>query len=227
MNLNHPITGIFLTLLSYYLALKIRQQVKSNWANPLLTGIVINLLLLFLTPIKYDEYMLGATAVQFFMAPATVCLVFPFYKNLDIFLKYKKAILLGSFSGAVTSMVSIILLGKLLGLNEEMMVSLLPKSITTAISLPLGLSFGGLGPLISFTVLIVGLFGAMISEKAFEILRIENDIARGVSLGTASHAAGTAKAFEFSEVTAAISGLCIVLTGMITVLLFPLFFKLI
>lgn len=224
MNLDNPIVGIFITLLSYMIALEIHKNLKSPWTNPLLIGILINLMIIFISPVSYDDYKVGAASIQFFIAPATICLVLPFYKNLDIFLKYKKAIFLGSLSGALTSMASIVILGRMFGLSKELMTSLLPKSVTAAISLPLGLSYGGLGSLISFTILIVGLFGTMISEKAFEVLRIKNDIVKGVALGTTSHAVGTSKALEISEVAAAISGLCIVLTGIITVLFFPLFF---
>ncbi|MDO5717730.1 MAG: LrgB family protein [Tissierellia bacterium] len=223
--MNNPIFGLFLTFLAYYLGLKISEKVGSGLLNPLLIAIIISISVLKAFKIDYSDYMIGASMIQFMIMPATVALAIPFYKNFDIFLEYKFAIIAGSFVGSLTALISIIAFGKLFNLKETVLISILPKSITTAIALPLAEEYGGIGSISSFAITITGLTGVIICEDLFKILKMHGDIPKGASLGTSAHAIGTSKALGISETAGAIGGLCIVLTGFITVILFPFAIK--
>lgn len=171
--------------------------------------------------------MVGGAFIQFLIMPATVALAVPFYHNFDVFKKYKWPILIGSAVGSLTALLSIYIMGKLFGLDRNVFISILPKSITTAIALPLTEEYGGIPSITSFAISITGLLGVIICDFLVEKLKIDIDIAKGAALGTASHAVGTTKALTISEIAGAISGLCIVIAGFITVLLFPIFTRLI
>lgn len=216
-----PIFGVFITLFAYFFAVKISKMLKTTFANPLLISIFLVISILHLFKIPYDKYMIGASYIQFMILPATILLAVPFYKNLNIFLKYKKPIILASLAGAVTSMLFIYVCGRIFRLDRPLLVSLLPKSITTATGMPLAEQNGGLSSIASFAITITGIAGSILSDHMFKILDIKDHMHKGSILGTASHAIGTSKAIEISEKCSAISGLALVLTGLITVVIFP------
>lgn len=221
------IFGIFTTLLAYYLGLKVNKKFKLAIFNPMIIGIGLSILLIKLTGASYEDYMIGGSYISFLVGLATVSLAGPFYTNLDTFLKYKKAIIIGSVAGALSSMVCIIALGKLFGLDRAVLVSLLPKSITTAIGSPLSSLYGGDYSITAVSIALTGIFGSIIFDKAFKILRIESQVAKGAALGTSAHAMGTSSALSLSQEAGAISGVCIVIAGIFSVLAMPFFVGLI
>lgn len=217
-----PVFGMALTFLAYYLGLRIGKKIRSPLANPMLIAILLCIGVLKVFNISYDDYMVGGSHISFMVSLATVSLALPFYRNLDSFLKYKKAIIIGSCLGSLVSMGSILLLAKAFGFPDELTLSLLPKSVTTAIGAPISEMYGGTYSITAVAIAITGIIGAIVFEKCFAILNIHSDISKGAALGTSAHALGTSTALSISTRAGAISGVCIVIAGLFTVLVFPL-----
>lgn len=220
---NKPIFGIFLTVLAYYLGLRLNKKFGHALANPLLLGVVFTIGSLKVLGLSYGDYMVGGSYFTLLISLSTVSLALSFYRNLDVFLKYKKAIIIGSAVGSLVSMVSV--LGRAMGLDKSLIISVLPKSVTTAIGAPLAQSFGGSYSLAAVTIALIGIFGSLVSPKLFKILRIRRVIEKGTALGTGAHAMGTSEAMNISGLAGAIAGVCIVIAGIITIIFMPLILR--
>jgi putative effector of murein hydrolase len=144
------------------------------------------------------------------------------YNQREALKKNWLPILVGCFAGALTAIVSILLMSRLFGLDEVMTLSLLPKSVTTPIAMDLSASIGGNVSLTAVSVVMCGFVGAIVGPLLIRILKIKSPVARGLSMGCASHGLGTARAIEMGAVEGAVSGLAIALMGVATALLLPL-----
>lgn len=215
--------GVVLSFLAYYAGLNIRKKYGRALLNPLLTAIVLVIGVLYIFDIDYDSYNSSAGYLSYFLTPATVSLAIPMYQKMQLLKKYPGAILFGILSGAAASLVSVLVLSLMFGLTHEQYVTLLPKSITTAIGMDVSAELGGIPSVTAAVIIITGLFGNMAAEPLWRLFGINNPIARGISLGTAAHAIGTAKAMETGKVEGAMSSLSIVISGICTVALANLF----
>ena len=218
MLVNSAFFGALLTIGSYLTGLWIKKKFKKAFLNPLLISILLTVGLLLLLRVDYPTYEAGAKYVSYLLTPATVCLAVPLYEQFQLLKKNAKAVLLGIFSGVLTSLGSIFLLSRLFRLDHATYVTLLPKSITTAIGVGVAEELGGYVSLTVAVIPITGVLGNMIAEGLCKLFRITDPIARRVAIGTSSHAIGTAKAMELGEVEGAMSSLSIVVSGMLTVL---------
>ena len=185
--------------------------------NPLLIAIVLVMLLLRGLDIDYAAYNQSARLVSSLLTPATVCLAVPLYEQLQLLKRHKAAILTGVISGVLTSLICVLVLAMLFGLDHAAYVTLLPKSITTAIGMGVSEQLGGHVSITVAVIIITGVIGNMIAESVCRAFHITEPIARGVAIGTASHAIGTTKAMELGEVEGAMSSLSIVVAGVLTV----------
>ena len=131
--------------------------------------------------------------------------------------------MIGILSGVLTSLGSIFLMSKVFGFSREEFITFLPKSITTAIGMSVSEEMGGYVAITVTAIIITGVFGNIICEAALKLFGIRNKIAKGIAIGTASHAIGTSKAMEIGEVEGALSSLSIVVSGILTVILASLF----
>ena len=215
--------GLFLTLATYVLAMGIKKKFKSGLVNPLLIAIVICIAVLLLFKIDYGTYNQGARYISVLLTPATVCLAVPLYMQLEKLKKNFPAIMIGILSGVLTSLGSIFLMSKVFGFSREEFITFLPKSITTAIGMSVSEEMGGYVAITVTAIIITGVFGNIICEAALKLFGIRNKIAKGIAIGTASHAIGTSKAMEIGEVEGAMSSLSIVVSGILTVILASLF----
>ena len=172
--------------------------------------------------IDYPVYNAGAQHISYLLTPATVCLAIPLYKQLRILKDNLAAVIGGITSGVVTSGVSIFVLSKLFGLSHQYYVTLLPKSITTAIGMGVSEEAGGIAALTVVAIIISGLFGNVAGETILRVFRVRSSIAKGVALGTAAHAIGTSKALELGEVEGAMGSLSIAVAGLMTVVVVPM-----
>lgn len=215
--------GALLTILFYTVGLLLKKRFKLAVLNPLLIATFCIIGVLSVCDIEYPTYYQGASIISWFLTPTTVCLAIPLYEQLSLLKKHWKAVAAGLLAGVVTSALSILLISLLFGLSHEMYVTLLPKSITTAIGMGLSEELGGSVPITVAAITITGTFGSIVGEQAFRMLRIHEPVARGLALGTASHAVGTSKAMELGEVEGAMSSLAIVAAGLTTVIVAPLF----
>lgn len=219
--------GVVLTFIGYEAGLLLQKKLKTALCNPLLIAAILIIGILTLSDVSYEEYNKGAQYINFFLTPATVSLAIPLYRQLSVLKKYPLAILGGITAGVLTAMISIWLLSLGFGLNHEAYVTLLPKSITTAIGMGVSEKMGGIVTLTVVAISITGISGNMLCEVILKLFQIKEPIAKGLAIGTASHALGTAKAMELGEVEGAMSSLAIVVTGIMTVLSVSVFANLI
>lgn len=219
--------GVAISIIGFFLGFAIRSRLKKAIFNPLLIAIAFVIGFLLLTGISYEKYNTGAKYLSYLLTPATVCLAIPLYRQIELLRKNVKAILLGILSGVAASLISVLALSWMFGLTHELYVTLLPKSITTAIGMGVSQELGGIVTLTVAVIILTGLIGNMIAEFVCHIFRIDHPIARGIAIGTSAHAVGTAKAIEMGETEGAMSGLAITVAGLMTVLVASVFANLI
>lgn len=223
--LNNPLFWIFITLVAFEIGMAIHKKTKFPLFNPLLIAIVIVIGVLVVFKIDYEVYSLGGKFINSFLGPATVVLAVPLYKQLESLKENLWPILIGVFVGSVSSIVSIILLGKVFNLNETLIVSLIPKSVTTPIGVEVSKNLGGIPSVTIVAIVITGIFGAIIVPLVTKYFKIKNKIAIGVSIGTSAHALGTTKAIEMGETEGAMSSLSIGVAGIVTVIVAPIIYS--
>lgn len=209
--------GFVLSIGAYIIGMYLKKKFKFALLNPLLVSIVIVICVLLAGNIDYEAYNKGAKYITYLLTPATVALAVPLYEKLQVLKENFKAIAAGIITGVVTSFITVLLISIIFSLSHEQYITLLPKSITTAIGMGLSEEMGGIGTLTTATIVLTGIFGNVIGEKVFSLLRIKSPVAKGLALGSASHAIGTSKAIELGETEGAISGLAIAVSGLITV----------
>lgn len=214
--------GFFITLFGYWLGVGISKKVKSTLCNPLLVSIILIIAFLKVAGISYETFDNGAKYINYFLTPATVCLAVPLYRQIRLLKEYVWAILLSIFSGCVSCAALVFLMSRLFALDMETYAGLVPKSVTTAIALGVSEELGGMASVTVMAVVITGIGGAVIASTVFKLFRIEDPIAQGLAIGTASHAIGTSKALEMGEIQAAMSSLAIAVTGVMTVIIGPI-----
>lgn len=220
--LNSAYFGIVLSLLCYWAALKISEKVKSTLCNPLLVASVMIIALLMFFQVDYETFDRGASYLTYFLNPATVCLAVPLYRQFQVLKTNLKAILLGITAGCIACMITIAGLAAVFALSQEVTISVLPKSITTAIAIGLSQEMGGISSITVACVVVTGIFGACIASVLFKVLKIEEPVAQGLAAGTSAHAIGTSRALELGEIQGAMSSLAIAVTGLMTVILVPI-----
>lgn len=217
--------SILLTLLAYQVGLLCRKKWKHPLCNPLLIAVALVIPVLLLTGYSVKTYQNGTSVLTFFLTPATICLAVPLYENFRLLKGKFTAIFAGICSGTVTALVSVFGLCKLLSLSPEITISLLPKSITTAIGIVLAQEANGFPALTAVAIFITGVLGSLAGTGLCKLLRIDDPAAQGVAFGTASHLIGTSKASELGNLQGAISSLSLILSGILTAILFPIFLQ--
>ena len=215
---NSVFFGVTISFLAYELGVLLKKKWKFALLNPLLIAIAVVIIVLVAFHIDFKTYNEGAQYLSYFLTPATVCLAVPLYEQVELLKKHWKAIVAGILSGVITSALCILVLSIVFGLDHEMYVTLLPKSITTAIGMGVSEQLGGIVTITVAVIIVTGVIGNVLAEVIYKIFRVEEPIAKGIGIGTAAHAVGTAKAMELGEVEGAMSSLSIAVAGIITVI---------
>ena len=215
--------GAAASIAFYELGLLIKKKCKLAIFNPLLISIVFTVLLLICCQIDYDKYYEGAKYISYFLTPATVCLAIPLYEQFELLKKNVKAIMAGILAGVISSVLTVLVISIMFGFTHEEYVTFLPKSITTAIGMGVSEQLGGYVSITVAVIIMTGVLGNVIGESVCRIFKITEPIAKGVALGSASHAIGTARAMEMGEVEGAMSSLSIAVSGLITVVVAAVF----
>jgi predicted murein hydrolase (TIGR00659 family) len=210
--------GVLVSLLAYGAGELLRRRFHIALFNPLLISILSTIAVLLVFHIDYDSYYSGAKYLSYLLTPATVCLAIPLYRQLELLRHNWKAILAGIVSGVLTCLGCVLAMSRLFRLSHREYVTLLPKSITTAIGMGVSEQLGGYAAITVAVIIITGVLGNMLSETLCRLLRIREPVAKGIAIGTASHAIGTAKAMQMGEMEGAMSGLAIVVAGLLTVI---------
>lgn len=215
--------SVAVSLLAYAAGIQLKKKFKLSILNPLLVSIILVIALLVIFDIDYESYNQGGKYISYFLTPATVCLAIPLYQQLDLLKKNFKAIMIGIFTGVLTSILSILALSLIFKLSHELYVSLLPKSITTAIGIAVSEELGGIKTITVAVIVLTGITGNVIGEGVCRLFKIRNPISIGLAFGTSAHAIGTTKALELGEAQGAMSSLSIAVSGLLTVVLAPIF----
>jgi putative effector of murein hydrolase len=218
---------LVLTLGTYQFGLWCQKKVKHALCNPLLIATILSIAVLALTSFDLQVYQKGTSGISWLLTPATVCLAVPLYEQLKTLKKHLPAILVGIVAGVAVSLGSILLLCRLFRLEDVVTISLLPKSITTAIGLVLSEQNGGISALTTFAIVITGILGNLTGSTLCKLLKITDPIAQGVGFGTASHVIGTSRAMEVDPLTGAVSSLSLAVAGILTAVLFPIMLTLV
>lgn len=214
--------GLTLSIGAYLFAVWLKNKTGLAILNPLLVSAALIIGLLLGLGMDYDTYNKGASYLSWLLTPATVCLAIPLYKQLHLLKKHGDAVAVGITAGVITSAVSIFLMCKVLGLSHTHYVTLLPKSITTAIGMGVSEEAGGIVTLTVMSIILTGVLGNMAGETILRFAGVHHPVAKGLAYGTSAHAVGTAKALELGEIEGAMSSLSIAVAGLMTVIAVPL-----
>ncbi len=210
--------GMTISIIAYGLGILLYKRTKLPVCNPLLISIIITILVLKISHTEYSCYLKSVSYLSYLLTPATVCLAVPLYEQIGLLIHNWKAVTAGILSGVLTSLCCIFTLAVVFRLEHKEYVTLLPKSITTAIGIGVSEKLGGYISLTAAVIIITGILGNIFAETACRIFHITDPIAKGIAIGTASHAVGTAKAMEMGEIEGAMSSLSIVVAGILTVI---------
>ena len=212
---------LVLTLGAFQVGLWCQKKWRSAIFNPLLIAVIIVISVLILTSFSPVTYQSGTSALTWLLTPATVALAIPLYHQLKVLRKNLFAILIGVIAGTLAALFGVLILCKLFCLQDFISVSVLPKSITTAIGIVLSEQNGGITALTTLSIMISGIFGNLAGSTICKFFRIRHPIAQGAALGTASHMVGTAKANELGQLQGAVRSLSLAVAGILTAVLFP------
>lgn len=216
---------IVLTLGGYWIGTLMQKKFKTALLNPILIGMAIVVVFILTTGMETAVYAAATSKLSWLMTPATIAMAIPMFEQLQVLKKNGKAIAAGVVAGAVTCVVVLLFAGIALGLSDTITVSIMPKSVTAAIGVPLCELFGGIGAVTTASIAVTGICANMLGVSFCKWFGITNPVAQGVAFGTAGHVIGTAKASEVSPLTGAVSSLSLVVAGLLTAVLFPLLVK--
>ena len=215
---NSAYFGVTVSLIGYGAGIMLKKKFKYAFLNPLLISIIFVIGVVMLCGVDYESYENSAQYLSYLLTPATVCLAVPLYQQMTLLKKNLAAVACGILAGVLASLGSVLLLAFLFGLEHDVYVTLLPKSITTAIGMGVSEELGGLVTITVAVIIVTGVIGNVIGEAVCKLFRIYEPIAKGLALGTSSHAIGTAKALEMGEVEGAMSSLALAVARLQTVI---------
>ena len=214
--------GLFLSLAFFQLARWLNRKAGREVISPLLFATLLCIAVLLVFDIDFEVYNRGAQYLDVLLTPATICLAIPLYRQYELLRRNAVAVLAGSVAGVAAHMAGCLLMLAVFRMEAAEFITLLPKSITTAIGKSLSAELGGYPAITMAAIMITGLFGAAIAPALLRLFRVRAPLAQGLAIGTASHAAGTSTAVQMGEVQGAASSLAIVVTGLLTVVAAPL-----
>ena len=210
--------GILLTVTCFYGIAYLRNKLHQSWMNPLLLSVIFIILLLVCIRIPYENYMKGGRVIHAFLGPVTVVFALPLFRQRKLLIEHRYSIIGGICSGVISAVISVVLLCRLLGLDELLEKSLVPHSVTTPIGISLSTLLGATEGVTVLSIMITGILGAAIAPGIYKVLKIVHPVAKGIGLGTSSHALGTTKALEMGETEGAMSSLAIGVSALTTVI---------
>ncbi len=222
-----PLFGVALTIIVFNISDFFYKRVKNPLLNPIAISIVFIIWFLDYFNIALETHEKGGEFISFFLGPATVALSIPIYKKIDLLKRNFFPIVIGIFMGSLAGILSITIMSSFLAIEDVLMLSLVPKSTTSAVAIDISKQIKGNPSITMGFVIITGTLGNIIGPSILRIFKIRSKNAKGIALGTSSHVAGTAKAMEMGSVEGAMSSLAIGIAGIVTVFLAPLIINLI
>ena len=213
-----PLFGIGITIFFYGIGVWLNRKAKTPLVNAMMIGFLLIIAFLLVFDIPYENYKIGGDMINIFLAPATALIAIKIYQQFDRLKENWLPVLLGTAVGSAVSMGCVIFLCRIFLLDQELLASLLPKSVTTAIAVALSEQGGGLPAITVAAVVITGVFGAAFAPLLIKVFRVEDPVEAGLAIGTCSHALGTTKAVELGDIEGAMSGVALGVAGLITVI---------
>lgn len=213
---------ILLTFVAYFFMTQLYKRYSYSYLIPILTATTLIIVILLVFHIPYKNYMIGGQWISSLLGPSVVALAYPLYKQRHFLINNLFSILGGVLIGAISGMVSVGLIAKIIGINHTLILSIIPKSLTTPVAIEVAKGLGGNTSMAIVGVMIAGIFGAIAAPTIFKIMRVHSPIGRGIALGSASHAMGTSKAAEYSELTFSMSSVTMTLCAIIGSFLGPI-----
>ncbi len=214
--------GVALTLMCFFVGVLVQKKFKLKLLNPIITAMVMIIIILNITGIKYDTYNQGAKLISVLLTPATVCLAVPLYEKLQLLRDNLLAVMGGIISGIAANLLVVWGICVAFNLDKTIFATMAPKSITTAIGMVLSEETGGVVNITVAMIIITGIVGNVMAEIIFRCFKIKNSVAKGIALGNSAHVLGTSKAVEMGEIEGAMSGLAVAVSGIVTVIVVPL-----
>ncbi len=221
------LTSLLLTLLAYQCGVWLQKKTGSPICNPILVGVLLVLAFMALTGLENSTYQGANVRLSWLMTPATVCLAIPMYEQVQVLKKNLPAICAGVAAGAVSCMAVVLIFAAAWGFDRELTVSLLPKSVTSAIGVPLSTLSGGAASIATAAIILTGILASVLGPALCKLFKLDDAVSRGAAFGTAGHVIGTSKANELSPLTGAVSSLSLVTAGLLTAMVFPFVVRLI
>ena len=215
--------AVTVTLLTYFLGVFLFDRTHFFLFNPLIVSMVLSIVIIKVFHLTYGSFEYNTKVINYLLTPSTVCLAVPLYEQFEKLKDNWLAILGGILAGILTNLIIILLSCLILNIGHTEYVSMLPKSVTTAIGIAVSSELGGIVPITMVMIVLTGNIGNLFAEQFCKLFHIKDSIAKGVAIGNASHVLGTAKAIQMGEVEGAMSGLSIAVSGLLTVILAPVF----
>ncbi len=213
-----PLFGIVVTVFFYGIGVWLNRKAGTPLVNPMMVSFLLIIGFLLLLDIPYENFKFGGDMINIFLGPATALIAIKIYQQFELLKENWLPVLLGTAVGSAVSILCVILLCRVFLLDQELLASLLPKSVTTAIAVSLSEQGGGLVPVTVAAVVITGVFGAVFAPMMIRIFGVKNPVEAGLAIGTSSHALGTTKAVELGDIEGAMSGVALGVAGLITVI---------
>ena len=223
--LSISILPVVLTLLAYRFGMFCQSKLKTPLCNPIIVAVLVVLGVMSLTGMEPATYQQGATFLNWLITPATVCLAISMYEQVQVLKARAGMILAGVAAGAISSIAMVLIIGLLCKFDRALILSLLPKSVTTAIGVPLSQITGGVAAITTATIIVTGIVASVLGPLLCRMFRLTDPVAQGVAFGTAGHVVGTAKAQEISPLTGAVSSFSLVCSGILTAVVLPVAVK--
>jgi len=213
---------ILLTVVVYLLMTQLYKRYSYSFLIPILTATILIIVILSVFHIPYKSYMIGGQWISSLLGPSVAALAYPLYKQRHFLINHLFPILGGVLIGAISGMVSVGLLAKILGINHTLILSIIPKSLTTPVAIEVARGLGGNASMTIVSCMIAGIFGAIVAPTIFKFMRVHSPVGRGIALGSAAHSMGTSKAAEYSELTFSMSSVTMTLCAIIGSFLGPI-----
>lgn len=211
--------AVALTLVAFALASRLQGRWKLAILNPILLSALAVIGVLKLLDVPNEIYQSGCRMLNFLLTPATICLAVSFYEQFRNLKQHMASLVVGTLAGTVTSIGSIWLLCRVLHLDRALTLSLLPKSVTTAIGAPLSAEIGGIAAITTAAIIVTGIVGSVIGPACCKLFRLSSPVAQGVAFGTSSHVVGTSRAVQMSQLAGAVSSFALTVAGITTCIL--------
>jgi len=214
---------IISTVVLFALMYKLHKKYPYPFLLPILTTTIVIVAALLTFHIPFEDYMQGGRYIQHLLGPAVVALAYPLYNQRRLIMKFKYTILSGIFIAMISGLLSVFAMLKLFKMDTDLILTSLPKSLTTPVAMQVSETIGGIAPLTAVFVMIAGFTGALFGPAVYKYSKVTSSIGRGISMGSASHGVGITKLKDYGEEDLSIGSLSMGLSAVIGAVICPIF----